>query len=598
MRRYCECSILPDDPPVCLPCVVGGAGMSLPNRKGKWRAVGKSRSEEHLVWASQCGRVWSGGWRAAKSWSMRARLYTQHPLAYPTSQNPPPFPSSHIPTTSPIVTKEKQAEMAKAAATTTSAAAGNILDVLIIGAGWSGLSAALKLSQAGRKVAVLEARERIGGRAFTHTWSDKTDVNDTSRTVAVPGMSDYWCDFGCSWMHGYLEGSPLKQLTDKYSIPVTIPSARETVVVGEQGPLSNGLGHKLLGNLGSAQEAAKRVAHDENALPPDAGASLSDFLYSENSPLFAGLEEEAEKKAARDLARMLHIPLGIELEKTSLKWHGFEQGFAGTDAAPKGGFSAIINKLVDEITSLGTSIHTSQEVQSVRDDQSSIESSIVKIVTKQGQEYTARTALVTIPIAVLKKTAGSLFEPALPVRRVETIKRVSVGNLNKVLLHYDQPWWSGKTGTFVVLPSSRPASDSVQNDAEKKLWELYSSTTLIVSSLSGEGSEAAANGASNSLLVMVGAEAGKQLEVFERLDAGNALHAYLSARIGAAQGASKPKHVFYSRWAKQAFTGGATTSPVSTASGNSPLDFETLSRPLWNGRLGFAGEHTEINRKY
>ena len=76
--------------------------------------------------------------------------------------------------------------MAKAAATATTAAANNILDVLIIGAGWSGLSAALKLSQAGRKVAVLEARERIGGRAFTHTWSDKTDVHDHSRTVAAP----------------------------------------------------------------------------------------------------------------------------------------------------------------------------------------------------------------------------------------------------------------------------------------------------------------------------------------------------------------------------------------------------------------------------
>ena len=72
----------------------------------------------------------------------------------------------------------------------------------------------------------------------------------------------------------------------------------------------------------------------------------------------------------------------------------------------------------------------------------------------------------------------------------------------------------------------------------------------------------------------------------------------ITSRIGAGQDAKGPKHVFYSRWAKQPFTGGATTSPVSTASGTSPLDFEALSRPLWNGRLGFAGEHTEINRMY
>lgn len=475
-----------------------------------------------------------------------------------------------------------------------------ILDVLIIGAGWSGLSAALKLSQAGRKVAILEARERIGGRAFTHTWSDQTDVNDNSRTVASPGSNDYWCDFGCSWMHGYLEGSPLKQLTDKYGIPVTIPSPRETVVVGEQGPLPQALSQKLTGNLAKAQEAAKHVAHDKDVSPPEASVSLADFLLSDNSPLFDGLQSEAEKKAARDVARMLHIPLGIELEKASLKWTGFEQAFVGTDAAPKGGFTSMINKLVDEITSLGTSIHTSQEVQSVRDEQSS---SNVKIITKQGQEYVARTALVTIPIAVLKKTAGGLFDPALPERRLDTIKRVSVGNLNKVLLNYDQPWWNNSTGTFLVLPASSSSSGlvpaSIKGDAEKKLWELYSSTTLIVSSLLS-GGEGSVTGASNSLLIMVGGEAGKQLEAFERLEAGNALHAYLTSRIGGAgaEGAMQPKHVFYSRWAKQPFTGGATTSPVSTASGNSPLDFEALSRPLWNGRLGFAGEHTEINRKW
>ncbi len=136
-----------------------------------------------------------------------------------------------------------------------------------------------------------------------------------------------------------------------------------------------------------------------------------------------------------------------------------------------------------------------------------------------------------------------------------------MGNLNKVLLHYEQPWWNGKTGTFLVLPSSAPAPASIKSDAEKKLWELYSSTTLIVSSLAGEGGDATGKGASNSLLVMVGADAGKQLEAFERLDAGNALHAYLTTRIAGEASGKLPKHVFYSRWAKQAFTGGATTSP-------------------------------------
>ena len=42
-----------------------------------------------------------------------------------------------------------------------------ISDILIIGAGATGLMAAYKLSEAGKKVIVLEARNRTGGRIHT-----------------------------------------------------------------------------------------------------------------------------------------------------------------------------------------------------------------------------------------------------------------------------------------------------------------------------------------------------------------------------------------------------------------------------------------------
>ncbi|MBK7233056.1 MAG: FAD-dependent oxidoreductase [Saprospiraceae bacterium] len=38
--------------------------------------------------------------------------------------------------------------------------------VIVIGAGFSGLAAALKLKELGTKVTVLESRNRIGGRVF------------------------------------------------------------------------------------------------------------------------------------------------------------------------------------------------------------------------------------------------------------------------------------------------------------------------------------------------------------------------------------------------------------------------------------------------
>lgn len=48
-----------------------------------------------------------------------------------------------------------------------------VWDVIVIGAGVSGLSAAAEIRRAGKSVLVLEARDRIGGRM----WTDRTSMS-------------------------------------------------------------------------------------------------------------------------------------------------------------------------------------------------------------------------------------------------------------------------------------------------------------------------------------------------------------------------------------------------------------------------------------
>ncbi|KAK5076749.1 hypothetical protein LTS08_005920 [Lithohypha guttulata] len=60
------------------------------------------------------------------------------------------------------------------------------VDVVVIGAGLSGLTATRQISKAGYKVRVLEARSRVGGR----TWSEPSPSGR-------PGV----IDFGASWLN-------------------------------------------------------------------------------------------------------------------------------------------------------------------------------------------------------------------------------------------------------------------------------------------------------------------------------------------------------------------------------------------------------------
>jgi monoamine oxidase len=73
-------------------------------------------------------------------------------------------------------------------------------DVVIVGAGCAGLTAAIEARAAGLNAIVIEAAARRGGRAYTDT-----------DTFGVP------VDYGCLWLHS-ASINPLRQLADSYRL--------------------------------------------------------------------------------------------------------------------------------------------------------------------------------------------------------------------------------------------------------------------------------------------------------------------------------------------------------------------------------------------
>jgi len=56
----------------------------------------------------------------------------------------------------------------------------------------------------------------------------------------------------------------------------------------------------------------------------------------------------------------------------------------------------------------------------------------------------ADAALVTVPLGVLKRPDGLIFQPPLPARKRQAIKRLGFGCLNKVVMLFPYCFWGDK----------------------------------------------------------------------------------------------------------------------------------------------------------
>jgi monoamine oxidase len=67
----------------------------------------------------------------------------------------------------------------------------DLFDVIVVGAGYAGLVAADTLVDAGKKVLLLEARDRVGGRVYTRNYGDGTYIDLGGQWVG-PGQQHWY----------------------------------------------------------------------------------------------------------------------------------------------------------------------------------------------------------------------------------------------------------------------------------------------------------------------------------------------------------------------------------------------------------------------
>ena len=261
-------------------------------------------------------------------------------------------------------------------------------DVVIVGAGAAGLAAARRLIDAGRSVVVVEAANRIGGRAWTE-----------SATFGVP------FDHGCSWLH-------------------TADRNPWTAIARERGYTT--LAHD---NAGEAVFVGSAYADDAaNAAYGVAWRSLKSAMTRAGR---AGKDVSAASVSPRDLpwirvaeAWVGPLEMGVDLEDLSVTdwWHM-------NDTTPnlmiREGFGALV-------ADYGRGLPVVLDTPAQRIDWGG---QGVAVTTPEGT-IRARACIVTVSTGVLAAEAIT-FDPPLPDWKRDAINNVPMGLLAKLPLQFD-----------------------------------------------------------------------------------------------------------------------------------------------------------------
>jgi monoamine oxidase len=283
-------------------------------------------------------------------------------------------------------------------------------DTIVVGAGIAGLSAARLLSKAGRRVVVLEARERIGGRV----WTDRHDGRVT--------------DLGASWIHGVID-SPVAEAATAFGL--------RTVEF----------------TVGGYQPDSRPIAYygpDGIRLSDADAAAFTADIHTVDGALVAAIADSAPDASYRDVTEVALAAQGWPADRTQrvreyfehrseeqygawiddLAAHGLDDdSIDGDEVVFPDGYDRLAQHLAT-----GLDIRVGQTVTRV-----TWTGEGVSVTTADGA-LSADDVVVTVPVGVLK-SPDFVFDPPLPPANAEALGRLRMNAFEKVFLRFPAAFW-------------------------------------------------------------------------------------------------------------------------------------------------------------
>jgi monoamine oxidase len=269
-------------------------------------------------------------------------------------------------------------------------------DVIVIGAGMAGLTAARASAEAGLKVLVIEAQDRVGGRVWTrHVGNEAIEL-------------------GAEFVHG--RPSELWALIDEAGIETYERDGAQ--VCFEDGAL-NDCSHEM-------EDVFDPLEKLENFAGPD--LSFADYLDHEILPeeSRAAMIGYVEGFNAADHREISALSLGVQqkAEDATGSDHNYHV---------RGGYDQLPLFLARKLEELGAPVLMGTPVTEIRWQQEHVE-----VVTNSGV-FTAGKAVITLPLAVLQRGDVTFFPPPDTILRASGLLRM--GQARRFTLLFRERFW-------------------------------------------------------------------------------------------------------------------------------------------------------------
>lgn len=350
-------------------------------------------------------------------------------------------------------------------------------DVVVIGAGAAGLAAARTLSEQGLSVVVLEARDRIGGRAYT----------------LHPAGSDLPVELGAEFVHG----RPRETLSIAQAAGLTL------VELGGEFWVNQG-GHLIA--AGSDAEQDEDEDEDEDAEPSDSDGEVPGMgavlravgeWRGEDLSFQSFLNERfAGERWASARWRASSYVEGFDAavpERVSVRWLALTEEAADAiegerQFRPLEGYDRLFAFLHAGLSPERTELRLRTVAHEVRWERGRVVVALRSPLGSELEPVEARAAIVTLPLGVLATPPGApgavRFTPEPPGKR-EALALLEMGHVVKVVLHFRDIFWDAMSGSASRpgLPMLPGLSFLFSDDAVMPTW--WTSYPLLTPSLTG-----------------------------------------------------------------------------------------------------------------